>query len=183
MTSACPRCGFSLPDLDPRFFSFATRQGQCETCEGSGRIEEPKRRRRRFFRRRKAKFEPGTCPSCQGARLGPVPRAVRLQGERYHELVARSVASALLRIRKLRFEGDQRLVAQPILGELERRLEFLSDVGLDYLSLDRSAASLSGGEMQRLRLAAQLGTGLTGALYVLDEPTIGLHPADTERLL
>jgi excinuclease ABC subunit A len=86
-------------------------------------------------------------------------------------------------VRELEFEGDAGLIAAPLMTELERRLEFLVDVGLDYLSLDRAAQTLSGGEMQRLRLAAQLGAGLTGALYVLDEPTIGLHPRDTGRLI
>src|SRR3989442_11414666 len=98
-------------------------------------------------------------------------------------MVGRSVAVALGRLKALEFTGDAALVAEAPLAELCRRLEFLSEVGLDYLSLDRAARTLSGGEMQRLRLAAQLGAGLTGALYVLDEPTIGLHPRDTERLL
>jgi excinuclease ABC subunit A len=93
------------------------------------------------------------------------------------------VGAALARLRTLRFSGDAALIAEGPLVELKRRLEFLSEVGLDYLSLDRAARTLSGGEMQRLRLAAQLGAGLTGALYVLDEPTIGLHPRDTGRLL
>src|SRR5690606_8391197 len=113
----------------------------------------------------------------------PIPRAVRVEGERYHELVARSVDSLLSHVRKLKFKGDAARIAAPLLTELLRRLEFLRDVGLDYLSLDRAAHTLSGGEMQRLRLAAQLGAGLTGALYVLDEPTIGLHPRDTGRLI
>ncbi len=179
--SACPQCGFSVPELDPRWFSFATKQGRCETCDGNGvLVEEPKR-----GRKKKVEVEPAPeiCPACQGARLSPIPRAVRVAGERYHELSARSIDSATERVRKLSFESEQMPVATPIVGELARRLEFLRDVGLGYLSLERAAHSLSGGEMQRLRLAAQLGAGLTGALYVLDEPTIGLHPRDTGRLL
>ena len=108
---------------------------------------------------------------------------MRVAGERYHELTARAVKNALARVKEWRFTGDAALVAKPAVGELVRRLEFLDEVGLGYLALDRAAGTLSGGEMQRLRLAAQLGAGLTGALYVLDEPTIGLHPRDTGRLL
>jgi excinuclease ABC subunit A len=179
--SACPECGFSVPELDPRWFSFATKQGRCETCDGNGVIlQEPKRGRRKKV---EAEPVPEVCPACHGARLSPIPRAVRVGGERYHELSARSIDSASERVKKLGFAREQMPVAKPILGELSRRLEFLRDVGLGYLSLDRVAHTLSGGEMQRLRLAAQLGAGLTGALYVLDEPTIGLHPRDTGRLL
>jgi len=179
--SACPQCGFSVPELDPRWFSFATKQGRCETCEGNGVIlEEPKR-----GRKKKVEVEPVAkpCPDCHGARLSPIPRAVRIGDERYHELSARSIDGATERVQKLKFASEQMPVAKPILAELRRRLDFLRDVGLGYLSLDRAAHTLSGGEMQRLRLAAQLGAGLTGALYVLDEPTIGLHPRDTGRLL
>ncbi|HEX4339533.1 MAG TPA: excinuclease ABC subunit UvrA [Polyangiaceae bacterium] len=177
-TSACPVCGFSVPELDPRFFSFNTAQGRCPTCEGDGVVE-------RAGRRKKDEVDVPTvpCPDCHGARLAPLPRGVRLGGDRYHEIVGRSVGAARTRLGALRFTGDAALIAEAPLAELLRRLEFLCEVGLDYLSLDRAARTLSGGEMQRLRLAAQLGAGLTGALYVLDEPTIGLHPRDTGRLL
>jgi excinuclease ABC subunit A len=179
--SACPKCGFSVPELDPRWFSFATKQGRCETCEGEGVIVPPTKR----GRKKKVEVEPATetCPDCQGARLSPIPRAVRIGGERYHQLSARSIDSASEHVQAFEFASEQLPVARPILAELGRRLTFLRDVGLGYLSLDRAAHTLSGGEMQRLRLAAQLGAGLTGALYVLDEPTIGLHPRDTGRLL
>jgi len=179
--SACPKCGFSVPELDPRWFSFATKQGRCETCEGNGVIMPEAKR----GRKKKVDVEPvpEPCPDCQGARLSPIPRAVRIADERYHELSARSIDGASERVQKLEFAVEQLPVAKPILAELCRRLDFLRDVGLGYLSLDRAAHTLSGGEMQRLRLAAQLGAGLTGALYVLDEPTIGLHPRDTGRLL
>ena len=123
------------------------------------------------------------CPTCDGSRLAPIPRAVRLFGERYHELTHRSVASTLEHMTAWHFSGDAERLAEAPLRELAQRLRFLDEVGLGYLALDRAASTLSGGEMQRLRLAAQLGTGLTGALYVLDEPTIGLHPRDTGRLL
>jgi excinuclease ABC subunit A len=177
--SACPRCGFSVPTLDPRFFSFNTKQGRCEECEGAGVVYEETRRKRN---------EPvwvleSPCPTCDGSRLAPIPRAVRLFGERYHELTHRSVAGTLERMNGWRFEGDAERLAEAPVRELAQRLRFLDEVGLGYLALDRAASTLSGGELQRLRLAAQLGTGLTGALYVLDEPTIGLHPRDTGRLL
>lgn len=180
-TGACPVCGFSLPELDPRWFSFATEQGRCRRCDGAGVLEEERVTGR--GKQRAVRVVRTPCPECDGARLAPIPRAVRLDGERYHELCARSVRSARDRVRALRFSSAEQPIAKPLVAELERRLAFLCDVGLDYLALDRAAATLSGGEMQRLRLSAQLGAGLTGALYVLDEPTIGLHPRDTGRLI
>jgi len=165
---ACPKCGMGIPELDPRWFSFNTRQGECSECHGTGKEFE-------------GSDDP--CTECDGSRLAPIPRAVRLQGRRYHEVVGQSVSAARDEVRAWRFEGDQALLASGALAELTRRIEFLHDVGLGYLGLDRDAATLSGGEMQRLRLSAQLGAGLTGAMYVLDEPTIGLHPRDTGRLL
>jgi excinuclease ABC subunit A len=179
--SACPSCGLGVPELDPRWFSFGTKQGQCPRCEGEGLLSEEKRVRR--GRKVERQIATRACPACGGSRLHPLPRAVRLAGERYHEFSARSVASSLGRVRAWRFATGQQAIAGPIVHELDRRLSFLMDVGLGYLGLDRDARSLSGGEMQRLRLGAQLGAGLTGALYVLDEPTIGLHPRDTHRLL
>jgi excinuclease ABC subunit A len=171
---ACLACKLSVPELDPRWFSFNTKQGRCEACEGTG-IEGGA----------EAALEEQTevCSECEGSRLSPIPRAVRLEGWRYHEIVALPVARALARVKTWRFAGDRARIAEAPLGELLRRLDFLAKVGLSYLSLDRAARTLSGGEMQRLRLSAQLGSGLTGALYVLDEPTIGLHSRDTQRLL
>jgi excinuclease ABC subunit A len=180
-TSACPTCGFSVPELDPRWFSFNTKQGRCETCEGQGVLYEDEKRGR--GKNAEIFVVESQCTECHGARLAPIPRAVRVLGERYHELTGRSVTSALGRVRQWAFSGDAATIAKPVVSELVRRLEFLDEVGLGYLALDRAASTLSGGEMQRLRLAAQLGAGLTGALYVLDEPTIGLHPRDTGRLL
>ncbi|TKD12036.1 excinuclease ABC subunit UvrA [Polyangium fumosum] len=175
-TRTCPRCGAGVPELDPRWFSFNTKQGRCEACEGTGVLggsedADPT----------DASNEP--CTACGGSRLAPVPRSVRLAGDRYHEATARSVSEAVRWAKTLRFDGERALIAEAPHRELARRLAFVEEVGLGYLALDRRAATLSGGEMQRLRLAAQLGSGLTGALYVLDEPTIGLHPRDTHRLL
>ncbi|MGO9764557.1 MAG: excinuclease ABC subunit UvrA [Myxococcaceae bacterium] len=171
---SCPACGTAVPELDPRWFSFNTRQGACPDCAGTGV---------RGGAEAAAEGETDACPSCEGTRLQPIPRAVRLFGARYHEVVAESVSRALARVRRWHFRGTEAQLGDTALGELMRRLEFLERVGLGYLPLDRNASTLSGGEMQRLRLAAQAGAGLTGALYVLDEPTIGLHPRDTGKLL
>lgn len=180
-TSACPDCGVSVPELDPRWFSFNTKQGRCERCEGDGILSEEVSVR--VGKKKVTREVVRPCPDCGGSRLAPIPRAVLLQGQRYHELSALPVGAALARVKSWSFPVELRPLAGPAVKELARRLEFLVDVGLDYLSLDRAARSLSGGELQRLRLAAQLGAGLTGALYVLDEPTIGLHPRDTRRLI
>ncbi len=173
---ACTSCGTGIPELDPRWFSFNTKQGQCEACEGTGvrggleTLADPS-------------VEPVPCRVCGGDRLAPIPRGVRLGGETYPTVMRRSVASALAHVRALDLRGKNAEIARAPLTELVRRLAFVEDVGLGYLHLGRPAATLSGGEMQRLRLSAQLGSGLTGALYVLDEPTIGLHPRDTGRLI
>lgn len=171
---SCPVCGLSVPELDPRFFSFNTKQGRCGRCDGYGYVEKE---------HRDGSVERQLCASCDGTRLNELCRAVRLKGHAFGRIGDRSVAALLKLVEKLRFSAHERPVAAPIIVELTRRLRFLGEVGLDYLSLDRAADTLSGGELQRLRLAAQLGAGLTGALYVLDEPTIGLHPRDTGRLL
>ena len=123
------------------------------------------------------------CPECHGARLNPVARHVRLQGKTIDEFASCSAGEALALIRKLRFRGTQKVIAADLVPEIEQRLRFMENVGLGYLALGRSAKTLSGGESQRIRLAAQLGSNLRGVLYVLDEPTIGLHSRDNIRLL
>jgi excinuclease ABC subunit A len=172
---ACPACGTGVPELDPRWFSFNTKQGRCADCEGTGVEGGPE-----------ALEEEGphdACSTCHGTRLAALPRGVRLHGATYADTTSRSVSSALALARLWRFERTDAQIAKAPHAELLRRLAFVEEVGLGYLALDRPASTLSGGEMQRLRLSAQLGSGLTGALYVLDEPTIGLHPRDTQRLL
>jgi excinuclease ABC subunit A len=181
---ACSQCGTGIPELDPRWFSFNTKQGQCEACEGSGL--EPGEEDDEESARGSESEEP--CSVCKGARLAPIPRSVRLCGDTYPEMMNQSVASALARASRLSdpahgLTGKNAVIAKAPLAELVRRLRFVVEVGLGYLGLGRAASTLSGGEMQRLRLSAQLGSGLTGALYVLDEPTIGLHPRDTKRLI
>ena len=121
------------------------------------------------------------CPACHGARLNPVSCAVTVAGKTIVEVMALPVKDALTFFKGL--TGEKYAVVKDVLKEIVKRLGFLNDVGLDYLTLDRSSGSLSGGEMQRIRLASQIGSGLTGVLYVLDEPTIGLHPRDNARLI
>ncbi len=129
------------------------------------------------FRRR------SPCGSCQGTRLNPLARAVTFQGRNLPSLVAMSVSQARALFEEIELSPRQRPLGGPILQELRHRLRFLDDVGLGYLSIDRRTASLSGGEAQRIRLAAQVGSGLQGVTYILDEPSIGLHPRDNQRLL
>jgi excinuclease ABC subunit A len=123
------------------------------------------------------------CPDCHGERLQPGPRAVRVGGVRLPELLGQTVDVAVATLAGLELNATERRIAADVLKELRHRLSFLCETGLGYLGLDRSAATLSGGEAQRIRLATQLGNKLVGVLYVLDEPTVGLHPRDTERLL
>ncbi|MEP0843177.1 MAG: excinuclease ABC subunit UvrA [Phycisphaerae bacterium] len=123
------------------------------------------------------------CEECGGARLNPQARAVRFGGLALHELCAQSVGQARKFFESLELTATESLIAAEVLKEVRGRLEFLSNVGLDYLTLDRTAPTLSGGESQRIRLAAQIGCGLVGVLYVLDEPSIGLHPRDNRQLL
>jgi len=277
---ACPTCGASLPELEPRLFSFNSPLGACGTCDGLGSVErfDAKRvvahpalslaggairgwdRRNHFYHsmlqslaahygfdieqpwegldddiqhcvlhgsadesiafsypnargRHTVKnhpFEgimPGlerrwretdtavvreelarlrsrhSCPDCRGARLRSEALHVRIGDTPIHTLSALPMRLTLAFFRELALEGARAQVAERIVREITNRLEFLVNVGLDYLSLDRPAESLSGGEAQRIRLASQIGSGLTGVMYVLDEPSIGLHPRDNERLI
>jgi excinuclease ABC subunit A len=255
---ACPECGESVAQLEPRSFSFNSPYGACETCHGLGDIwdfdpakviadpSKPllegglapgagssylqyrlKEASRRFGIDLAAPFEslsrkqqsllveggdglagilgllkqiyeeagesyrdwlvefmsPSVCPACKGARLKPASLAVEVKGVTIGKLVAMPVARLLPLVRGWALEERERQIAGRILEEIIARLEFLAAVGLDYLSLDRSAATLSGGEAQRIRLATQIGSRLRGVLYVLDEPSIGLHPRDNARLL
>jgi len=123
------------------------------------------------------------CGACGGARLRPEALAVTVGGLAIHQLSALSIAEAAEALRRLELDERERTIARSILKEVDARLQFLLDVGLDYLSLDRSAATLAGGEAQRIRLASQIGSGLVGVLYVLDEPSIGLHQRDNHRLI
>ncbi len=124
-----------------------------------------------------------SCPECLGSRLKPESRAVKIENRAIHEIAALSITAALSFFRELQLGGQKALIAEKIIHKITERLEFLQDVGVAYLTLDRAAHTLSGGESQRIRLATQIGARLTGVLYVLDEPSIGLHPRDNEKLL
>jgi excinuclease ABC subunit A len=174
---ACPACGTGYPELDPRFFSFNTRQGACPTCEGKGALI------REVGRGKARREEAYPCEDCDQTRLSPLARAVTVGGRPITDVLRLSVSGARALLPTIELEGRAAAIGTTPLGEASRRLDFLEAVGLGYLGLDRSAHTLSGGEMQRVRLAAQLGSGLTGVMYVLDEPTIGLHPRDTGKLL
>ena len=128
-------------------------------------------------------MSPTTCPACQGQRLKPSSLAVKVKGISIADFTGMSIARALPLVKDWKFTDRELKVIARVVEEVENRMRFLSDVGLDYLSLDRSSATLSGGEAQRIRLATQIGSKLRGVLYVLDEPSIGLHPRDNSKLL
>jgi excinuclease ABC subunit A len=194
---ACPGCGLSFQLLDPKQFSYNSSQGWCPTCRGFGELfhlpEVDRGARADAIEESWWSWGEGErerCPDCEGSRLNPVARAVRLgggeagdQGLTMDTLGRMTVAEALEWARSVRWEGRRAVVARDILPEIRSRLEVLNEIGLEYLQLARSVTTLSGGEAQRIRLAAQLGSNLTGVLYVLDEPTIGLHARDNHRLL
>ncbi len=190
---ACPSCARSFPELDPRLFSYNSKHGWCPSCVGTGlkladigwdtersrtgqedhvldswiewlEVDEP-------------------CPECDGKRLNREALAVRWRGNSIADYGMQPILKLAGLVSELELEGREREIARDLLAELASRLTFLSEVGLDYLTLDRSAPTLSGGEAQRIRLAAQLGSNLRGVCYILDEPTIGLHPRDNRILL
>lgn len=277
---ACPVCHYSLPELEPRLFSFNNPMGACPKCDGLGNIHffDPKRvvafpslslsagaikgwdRRNQFYhqllaslakhyafdleqsfeslpdpiqqvilygsgkeeiafqyinergktilrehafegivhnferryketdsptvREELAKYLNGcVCPECNGSRLRLAARHVRIADKNLHEISALPLRQTLVFFKQLTLQGSKAAIAERIVHEISSRLTFLNNVGLDYLSLERSADTLSGGEAQRIRLASQIGSGLTGVMYVLDEPSIGLHQRDNDRLL
>jgi excinuclease ABC subunit A len=183
---SCPRCGRGFPELDPRLFSYNSKHGWCERCYGTGLVLhgfDAEQSGEEIWWNAWWEGEPTLCPSCSGKRLRPEALAVRFQGRSVAELAALPVESAEIYFRTLRLDDREGEIARDILSELRSRLAFLKQVGLGYLSLDRSSPTLSGGEAQRIRLAAQLGSNLRGVAYILDEPTIGLHPRDNRRLL
>jgi excinuclease ABC subunit A len=249
---ACTECGTSIPQLEPRSFSFNSPYGACEECHGLGskwtfdadkvivdpskplfdgglgpgagswamqqRLEEFAKRNRidlkkpfedlskknrelllgsilgvleETYRESSDAYKewltdymsPAECPSCHGKRLRPSSLSVRVKNFAIAEFTSLSIARSLMTVRNWELTSREAQIAGRVVDEIRRRLEFLSDVGLDYLSLERSAATLSGGEAQRIRLATQIGSKLRGVLYVLDEPSIGLHPRDNNRLL
>ncbi len=170
----CPYDGFSYPEVEPRLFSFNSPHGACEACNGLGT---------RHFNG----IEP--CPTCEGARLRKealhvyIGGAGKEKGTNIVEVTGRTIDEAVDFFIELSLSDKEKEIVKPILKEIESRLHFMRDVGIEYLTLDRRANTLSGGEAQRIRLASQLGSKLVGALYVLDEPTIGLHSRDNDKLI
>lgn len=180
----CPDCGTSFPPLEPRSFSFNSPYGACPACRGLGRKVPPEVQAKPNQLRTELTRQP-LCEECHGARLAPVSCAVTFAQMKLHELTAMTVAEAaeLIRNIELNITPEAAQAAQSILPDVASRLEFLLNVGVDYLTLDRPTPTLSGGEFQRARLASSLGSGLIGICYVLDEPTIGLHSRDTNRMI
>jgi excinuclease ABC subunit A len=174
---ACIRCGVSYPEITPRVFSFNSPHGACPACDGIGYAMTPEGPDDEDF----TLLEP--CEVCKGARLRPESLSVKLATQSIAEVTHLSVRAAADFFGSLKFTERELLIAHRILKEIRERLGFLVNVGLDYLTLDRAAATLSGGEGQRIRLATQIGSGLVGVLYILDEPSIGLHQRDNRRLL
>jgi excinuclease ABC subunit A len=196
---ACPQCGTSYPELDPRMFSYNSKHGWCVDCVGTGLTltreqrkalddsvkDEDNTGREKTFAEPEVEdlAEDQPCGTCHGARLNPVSLAVRFRGESIAALAALSVNDAARWVARQKLDGRESAIARDVVSEIRNRLSFLDDVGLGYLTLDRAAPTLSGGEAQRIRLAAQLGSNLQGVCYVLDEPTIGLHARDNRILL
>ena len=170
----CPYDGFAFPEVEPRLFSFNSPYGACPECNGLGTVHL---------------FGDEPCKACKGTRLRPEAHHVLFGASKGHKGISidvfsgQTISEALRYVRSVELTPRDREVAKVILKEIEERLRFMNDVGIDYLQLSRRAHTLSGGEAQRIRLASQLGSGLVGALYVLDEPTIGLHPKDNALLI
>ena len=165
---ACPNDGFSYPEIEPRLFSFNSPYGACPACNGLGT--------KHFFG-----TEP--CPDCEGARLRKEALQVYISGKNIVDVSRMSIKEASDFFTHLKISPRDKDISVPVVKEIQSRLRFMLEVGLTYLTLDRRANTLSGGEAQRIRLASQLGSRLVGALYVLDEPTIGLHQHDNDRLI
>jgi excinuclease ABC subunit A len=172
---ACSQCGYSLKELEPRLFSFNNPAGACPTCDGLGVHY--------LSDRYNVIIDKEICTDCEGTRLKLAARHVFIEDKNLTDISAFSTAKCYHFFNTLKFTGAKEQIAKKITKEICSRLEFLMNVGLDYLSLNRSSDTLSGGEAQRIRLASQIGAGLVGVMYVLDEPSIGLHQRDNARLI
>ena len=201
-TRACPVCATSYPELDPRLFSYNSKHGWCPDCVGTGlklsrdqrsvlddsvRDDKERGREQSFAEPEVDDLVDEVCPGCEGTRLNAQARAVKFSGVGITDVARLSVREVRLWVQGLMKQAVMSTretgIARDLLPEIESRLAFLEEVGLNYLTLDRGAPTLSGGEAQRIRLAAQLGSNLQGVCYVLDEPTIGLHARDNAILL
>ncbi|MFZ8848431.1 MAG: excinuclease ABC subunit UvrA [Minisyncoccia bacterium] len=167
---SCPDCGFSFPEIEPRLFSFNSPYGACQNCHGIGKIDF---------------LSEEICPVCQGKRLKKEALSVKINNKNIWEVCSLTIDKCyeFFVDYESKLKEREKIIAKDVLKEIINRLSFLIDVGLDYLTLSREASTLSGGEAQRIRLASQIGSGLSNTLYVLDEPTIGLHERDTEKLI
>jgi excinuclease ABC subunit A len=175
----CVQCGVSLPEISPRLFSFNSPQGACPACAGLGVGSKQGGGRSSDAEGAIA----GPCGQCGGTRLKKESLAVKLGGKSIAEIASLPVNRALGCLSSLDLDERRKRIGQRALSEIADRLGFLDQVGLGYLSIDRPSASLSGGEAQRVRLATQIGSSLAGVLYILDEPSVGLHQSDNARLL
>ncbi|MEW6001748.1 MAG: excinuclease ABC subunit UvrA [Nitrospirota bacterium] len=174
-TAVCPRCGISYPDINPMFFSFNSKQGACPRCNGlgfEGLEEEATELEYQKY-----------CRLCNGLRLRKEALNVKIHDMNIGEFTRMPIKDALLFFNSLRLSEREQTIASRVLKEVVDRLHFLEKIGLGYLTMDRSSLTLSGGESQRIRLATQMGSSLTGVLYILDEPSIGMHPRDCKKLL
>jgi excinuclease ABC subunit A len=179
--AGCVRCGIVYPELSPQFFSFNSPEGACPDCSGLGR--------RIDLSKEAEKEDPDSdyldaplCPTCNGARLRRESLHVLIAGKSIADLSAAPIGEARDFFANLELGERDRSIGDQVVREIVARLRFLTQVGLDYLSLDRPSATLSGGEAQRVRLATEIGSRLSGVLYILDEPSVGLHPRDNARL-
>jgi len=201
---ACPSCNISLPEIEPRIFSFNSPFGACPECNGLGvKLKIDTSRvdpsavwdlERRYYNTTSDEMREEieklmikeNCPLCQGTRLKKDALTVTIDKNNIAQISSWNLEKLHLWINKLSEmleSGKEKEISEPLLREIGNRLSFLNSVGVNYLSLDRNAATLSAGEGQRIRLASQVGSGLTGVLYILDEPTVGLHPRDTQKLI
>lgn len=195
---ACPVCSTSYSELDPRLFSYNSKHGWCLSCVGTGikldsrqrkamddSLTNPSQRGREqtFAEPDLEEVDEAVCPDCSGTRLNPTARAVKFKNISITDLAQMSVGQLKLWAQGLRLSERESQIGRDLLSEILARLDFLEQVGLGYLTLERGAPTLSGGEAQRIRLAAQLGSSLQGVCYVLDEPTIGLHALDNKMLI
>jgi excinuclease ABC subunit A len=175
----CVNCGTAIPELTPSLFSFNSPRGACVTCTGLGVIVRRPKRHQRSNSGSGAEI----CPDCGGTRLNRQSRSVRIRDHDISQVAAKPIATAIDFLNELQLTEERRTVGLKIVAEIISRLRCMAQLGLDYLSLDRSSVTLSGGELQRVRLATQIGSGLAGVLYVLDEPSIGLHQKDNAQLV
>lgn len=182
---SCAHDGFAFPEIEPRLFSFNSPFGACEECHGIGHDFAPIGLGGESENEQGVFSEHKLCPKCNGARLRPEVLAIKVKEKNIDDLVSFTIDKAYEWFMELeaRLSPAEKKIATNVLKEITSRLEFLLEVGLDYLTLKRESGTLSGGESQRIRLASQIGSKLAGTLYVLDEPTIGLHERDNERLL